>query len=101
VVLTLEKGAKTERSLVLRRSPEQELVSTVEDELLKLYLRLPDKARQSRFLDTSRAAEMAGLSRRTIQFWVETGLVNAILVGRRYQIELKSLIDHIRESSRF
>lgn len=66
-----------------------------EDGLLLDYLRCPISERDSRFLDTSSAARLTGLSRRTIQWWVECGHVAAVMIGRRYQIERRSLLSHL------
>ena len=63
--------------------------------MLELYLSLPKPDRQERFVDTAGAAEITGLSRRTIQFWIEIGAIQAVLIGRRYQIDLHSLKDYL------
>lgn len=62
-----------------------------DSELLKLYLGASDQERTKLFADTGRAADLTGLSRRTIQFWVETGAIRAIAIGRRYEIYLPNL----------
>lgn len=68
--------------------------------LLESYLELPASQRGSHFVDTADAATMTGLSRRTIQWWVEIGCIRAIKVGRRYHIERSSLIDHLQKLCR-
>jgi hypothetical protein len=53
------------------------------------------------FPGTMRAAKLVGISRRTIQFWVEIGKVEAISVGRKYKVHLESLLaliqSHVNE----
>ena len=66
-------------------------VDLTDRELLKLYLGAADQERNKLFADTGRAADLTGLSRRTIQFWVETGAIRAIAIGRRYKIYLPNL----------
>lgn len=67
-------------------------VALTDSELLKLYLSAADHERTKLFADTGRAADLTGLSRRTIQFWVETGAIRAIAIGRRYEIYLPNLM---------
>ena len=66
-----------------------------DSELLKLYLGAADQERKKLFADTGRAADLTGLSRRTIQFWVETGAIRAIAIGRRYKIYLPNLTSYL------
>ncbi|HEY6332294.1 MAG TPA: helix-turn-helix domain-containing protein [Blastocatellia bacterium] len=70
-------------------SPLKDISS--EDRLLDLYLSMPPSLRARRFADTLCAAEMAGVTRRTIQQWITMGAVEACLVGKRYRIDLESL----------
>jgi excisionase family DNA binding protein len=44
------------------------------------------------FPGTTRAAKLVGIPRRTIQFWVEIGKVEAISVGRKYKVHFESLL---------
>lgn len=60
-------------------------------ELLSLYLSLPPEPREKTFITTAHAAEITGVSIRTIQLWIECGAVRAIAVGRKYRIVLESL----------
>jgi excisionase family DNA binding protein len=60
-------------------------------ELLTLYLAATVKQREAHFADTARAAEIAGLSRRTIQLWIDIGLLQALRIGRNYRVSLDSL----------
>jgi excisionase family DNA binding protein len=61
------------------------------EELLEIYLSLSPESRERRFVSTARAAELSGLSQRTIQRWIEAGIVNAVPVGKKYQVDLVSL----------
>jgi excisionase family DNA binding protein len=61
-------------------------------ELLELYLSLDARSREVRFADTARAADLVGLSRRTIQLWIRKGEIRAVRVGhKKYQVCLSSL----------
>lgn len=71
-------------------------IDLVAEELLDLYLSLPKKQREERFTDTTQAAEITGLSVRTIQFWIESGAVQAISVGRKYRVDLNSLREYLK-----
>jgi excisionase family DNA binding protein len=66
------------------------------EDLLSLYLSLPGEKRQQKFVNTSEAARMVGLSRRTIQMWIEGGLIAAIKIGRKYQVSLDSLTAYLK-----
>jgi excisionase family DNA binding protein len=71
-----------------------------ENDLLTLFLASPGKQREEQFADTARVAEMTGLSRRTIQIWIDIGLLQAIRLGRKkYQISLASLRDCLRRQN--
>jgi excisionase family DNA binding protein len=71
------------------------------DHLLHLYLSLPADRREQMFPGTTRAAKLVGIPRRTIQFWVEIGKIEAISVGRKYKVHLESLLaliqSHVNE----
>jgi excisionase family DNA binding protein len=82
-----------------QRSPENHKENPpilTDEELLDLYLGLSSKERDGMFADTARAAEIVGLSQRTIQLWIEIGLIRAILLGGKYKICLHSLKDFLR-----
>jgi excisionase family DNA binding protein len=58
---------------------------------------LTTKEREEQFADTARVAVIVGLSRRTIQLWIEIGLLDAIRVGRKkYRVSLESLDECLR-----
>ena len=72
-----------------------EIANLTDAELLHLYLSLPTASREKEFINTAQAAEITGLSIRTIQLWIESGAVRAIAIGRKYQIVLESLKAHL------
>lgn len=65
--------------------------SSTDTELLNLYLSSPPAHREKMFISTAQAAEITGVSMRTIQLWIESGAVRAIVIGRRYRILVQSL----------
>lgn len=71
------------------------IASLTAAELLSLYLSLPPALRDEVFINTVHAAEITGLSMRTIQLWIESGAVRAIVIGRKYRIVLASLRAHL------
>jgi excisionase family DNA binding protein len=78
-------------------SPTQSKVTAdlTDSDLLRLYLAASRPERTRLFADTARAADLTGLSRRTIQFWVETGAVRAIAIGKRYEVYLPNLTSYL------
>lgn len=69
-------------------------------DLLKMYLDLPKKERSNLFADTARAAELTDLSQRTIQFWIETGSIRAVPIGKKYQVYLESLRAYLEKQAK-
>lgn len=69
-----------------------------DEELLDLYLALPQKERDRRFVNTAKAAEICGMAQRTVQCWIEMGLVRAIPIGKRYRVCTESLYAHLKGS---
>ncbi|MFI5175144.1 MAG: hypothetical protein ACHQKY_09825 [Terriglobia bacterium] len=92
-VLTREKPTGPERVSNAPHKPTTPILT--DEELIDLYLGLPRKERDGMFADTARAAEIVGLSQRTIQFWIEIGLIRAILLGGKYKICLPSLKSYL------
>jgi excisionase family DNA binding protein len=78
------------------KSANVSALDSPEDNLLDLYLSLTCKERDARFVCTMRAAEISGLSVRTIQFWIECGYVQALFIGRKYRVDLDSLRQYLR-----
>ncbi len=66
-----------------------------DEELLELYLSLPKREREARFISTAQTAELAGLSVRTIQLWIESGALRAVAVGRKYRVDIASLREYL------
>jgi excisionase family DNA binding protein len=71
------------------------IANLTDAELLSLYLSLPPASREKAFINTAHAAEITGVSMRTIQLWIEGGAVRAITIGRKYRIVLESLRAHL------
>jgi hypothetical protein len=69
---------------------------TPTEELLERYLALAGENRDQAFLSTAGAAELTGKARRTIQFWVEIGVVEAVFIGNRCWISVDSLKRYLR-----
>jgi len=67
------------------------IANLADGELLNLYLSLSPESRGKVFITTAHAAEITGVSMRTIQLWIECGAVRAIAVGKKYQVVLESL----------
>ena len=76
--------------------PSPKELKMIEEELLEYYLALDDKRRARQFADTARVANLVGLSQRTIQLWIEIGLIRAVRIGRKYQVDLESVKAHLR-----
>lgn len=66
-----------------------------DEELLELYLSLPKPEREARFVSTAHTAELAGLSVRTIQLWIESGALRAVPVGKKYRVDVFSLREYL------
>ena len=66
-----------------------------DEDLLDQFLSLPKLQREERFITTSRAAEITGLSIRTIQLWIESGYVRSFTIGKKYRIDRRSLVDYL------
>jgi len=73
------------------------LEQQTDEELLELYLTLPQKERDRRFVNTARAAEICGMAQRTVQCWIEMGFVRAIPIGKRYRVCTDSLYAHLKD----
>jgi excisionase family DNA binding protein len=71
------------------------IANLTDAELLNLYLSLSPDRREQTFINTAHAAEITGVSMRTIQLWIECGALRAIVIGRKYRIVLESLRVHL------
>ena len=72
-------------------SPPAPLQRSSDRDLLNLYLSLPKSERGHRFADTAQTAEIVGISRRSIQLWIELGQIRAVRVGKKYYVHLASV----------
>jgi len=72
------------------------IIDDYREVLLEQYLSLPDDQREQKFPTTERAAELTGMSRRTIQYWVEVKDIEAIFVGKICRIKLDSLVTYLK-----
>ena len=59
--------------------------------LLDLWLTLPPEGRDREFAGTARAAKLAGVAIRTMQDWVNGGIIPSIRIGSRYRVHLPSM----------
>ena len=69
---------------------------STDPDLLTLYLGVSPARRKQLFVGTASAAERIGVSQRTIQAWIDAGLIRAVPVGRKFQVELASLLGYLR-----
>ena len=65
-------------------------------DLLAYYLGLPPSKRNDLFVDTATAADRIGVSQRTIQAWIDVGLIRAVPIGKKFHVALASLLDYVR-----
>lgn len=68
-----------------------------QEKLVDLYCHVPDDQRQRRLVDTACAAAKYGVAQRTVQHWVSNGLIAAVLVGKKYKVDLQSVELFIRQ----
>jgi excisionase family DNA binding protein len=90
---------KTRLTMVQRAAALAQSPAFTVSELLDLYLATPTKQREEQFLSTARAAEVADLSQRTIQFWIDSGALSAIRIGKNYRVSLDSLREYLQEAN--
>jgi hypothetical protein len=76
---------------------QSNLANFTEEQLLDFYLDLSRKARDEYFVDTASAAEMAGVTQRTIQLWIEGGLVCAVYIAGKFKVTVHSLKQYLKE----
>jgi Helix-turn-helix domain len=83
--------------MIKREGPKHEAIGvpggakSAQENLLKYWLSLPQDIRREKFADTGRAAEIAGVSSRTMRDWINAGFVCSLRIGKKYQISMKSL----------
>jgi hypothetical protein len=71
-----------------------------DEELLQQYLDLSVAERDLQFADVLRAAQLTGISPRTIQRWAKHRCIRAVLIAERYRIEIESLYNYIKRRAR-
>jgi excisionase family DNA binding protein len=76
--------------------PTTVIVDITDEELLDRYISLSEKERVEEFLTTEHAAEIAGMSQRTIQLWVDVGDLRAIFLGRKCRVHRDSLMAYLK-----
>ena len=89
-------GKHNQISGVRSETGRNEITEFKDHELLDQYLTLSEENRDKKFPDTAYAANLVGLSRRTIQFWVETGAVRAVFIGRKCRVSTDSLREYLK-----
>jgi len=72
------------------------VIDDYREDLLEHYLSLPEDQREQKFPTTERAAQLTGMSRRTIQYWVESEDIEAIFVGKICRVSLDSLVTYLK-----
>ena len=82
---------KNRLTMVQRAAAQAHSPALSVNALLDLYLATPNKQRDEQFLSTADAAETAGISQRTIQFWIDSGALAAIRIGKNYRVSRDSL----------
>jgi hypothetical protein len=79
------------RSLSLPRAPLSGL--------LERWLASPPEIRNREFAGTARAATIAGVCRRTMQRWIDSGFIASIRLGKKHWIYLPSMIDRFSQDA--
>lgn len=74
-----------------RSNKNPSIDESTQQNLLQRYLALSSAERSREFVDTAQTANLLGLSRRTVQLWVELGIVNAVSIGKKHFVFLDSL----------
>lgn len=78
--------------------PRSGFLSTARDserEMAEIWLSMSREERREKFAGTARAAEIAGVSQRTVQFWIDSGYLVSLRIGKNYQIYLPLLVEHL------
>jgi hypothetical protein len=84
-----------------RHAPQfsaREISSKPDLDLLDLWFSMSPDERNQEFADTARAAEMAGVSRRTLLDWINAGHLLSLQIGKRHHVFLRSLKAHVRKT---
>ncbi|MEP7342639.1 MAG: hypothetical protein ABI977_33230 [Acidobacteriota bacterium] len=59
--------------------------------LLEIYTSLRPQEREEKFVGSDRAAEIAGVSRRTIANWISEEKIDSIFIANKHHVWLESL----------
>ena len=70
-------------------------------DLLDRWISMSPEKRSRTYVDTARAARIAGMSRRTILNWIHAGCIISLQIGKKHQILLRSLKTHICSATIF
>jgi len=72
-------------------SPSPREDDLTDSELLEFFISQTEQARSQTFVCTSEAAAIAGVSQRTVQGWIDSGVIRAVAVGKKYRVLRESL----------
>ena len=75
--------------------PFAALTETNRADLLGYYLSLAPLEREELFPPTAAAAARIGVSQRTIQSWIDAGLIQAVPIGKKFRVYLESLLNYL------
>jgi excisionase family DNA binding protein len=89
---------KAHLAVAQRAAVQAQSTALALSELLDLYLATPQKHREELFVSTARAAEVAGVSRRTIQSWIDCGDLSAIRIRKCYKVSRDSFREFLEEA---
>jgi excisionase family DNA binding protein len=67
---------------------------------VKFYCSLSPQQRAQLFLSTAEVAAKYGIAQRTVQDWINNGLIDAVKVGKKYQVKLQSVEDYLQRCAR-
>jgi excisionase family DNA binding protein len=56
---------------------------------------MPPAERDEDFAETAQAAELFGVSQRTIQLWISRGYIRAVPIGRKQRVWLESVREYL------
>jgi excisionase family DNA binding protein len=90
---------KNHLTMVERAAAQAQSPAFTVSALLDRYLVTPNKQRDEQFLSTADAAEIAGISQRTIQFWIDSGALSAIRIGKNYRVSRDSLREYLQAAN--
>jgi|SRR5206468_863231 len=82
-------------AVVSVRVPFASQAETNEADLLAHYLSLRPSEREELFPSTATAAVRIGVSQRTIQAWIDAGLIHAVPIGKKFRVHLESLLNYL------